>query len=191
MYRPPQGDIDLFIDYLENVFDEIDLDSIELFLMGDFNIDFLDKKDGKCKKLLELIKPLGLRQLIKEPTRPTLNRSSCLDLFITNCDNISKSGVCDINISDHIPILLTRKRVKLPKKKCNFLGRSYRNYNKDLFQQNIINADWSDFNNSPTVTSKWNCLLTIIRECIDAMCPLKFFKIKQIKEPWISNNLLN
>ena len=35
MYRPPQGDIDSFIQYLENVFDDIDLDNIELFIMGD------------------------------------------------------------------------------------------------------------------------------------------------------------
>ena len=67
MYRPPQGDIDSFIQHLENVFDNIDLDNIELFIMGDLNVDFLDKKDPKCKKLIELIKPLGLRQVIKNP----------------------------------------------------------------------------------------------------------------------------
>ena len=190
MYRPPQGDIDNFIEYLENVFDEIDFDGIELFLMGDLNIDFMDKKDAKCRKLLDLIKPLGLRQIIKEPTRLTQGRNSCLDLCITNCDNISKSGVCDINISDHLPILLTRKRVKKVKKKCNFIGRSYRRYNKLVFQQLIRDADWNAFDNSITATAKWNCLLQTIRENIDRMCPLKTFKIKQDKEPWLSNQLI-
>ena len=190
MYRPPQGDIEVFVQYLENVFDDIELDNIELFLMGDFNIDCLDKKDPKCKKLMDLIKPLGLRQLIKEPTRPTIDRSSCLDLFITNCDNISKSGVCDIIISGHLPILLTRKRAKSFKKKCTFIGRSYRRYNKNTFQQNVKTADWHAFNDSNTVTKKWECLLEIIKEHIDQMCPLKCFKIKQDKEPWISNQLI-
>ena len=190
MYRPPQGDVDIFIQYLENVFDDIDLDKTEIFLMGDFNIDFLDKKDVKCKKLIDMIKPLGLRQLIKEPTRVTLDRNSCLDLFLTNCDNISKAGVCDINMSDHLPILLTRKRMKTNKKKSNFTGRSYRRYEKNIFQQSIEEADWSAFNGSNTATDKWNCLLEIMRECIDKMCPLKMFKIKQEKEPWISNQLI-
>ena len=78
--------------------------------MGDFNIDYMDKKDFKCKRLLELIKPLGLRQLIKEPTRPTIHKCSCLDSIITNCDNICKSGVINMNINDHLPILLTQNQ---------------------------------------------------------------------------------
>ena len=136
LYRPPQGDVDNFIQYLENVFDDIEIDNIELFIMGDFNIDFLDKKDPKCKKLVELIKPLGLGQIIKEPTQPTINRGTCLDLFITNCDNISKAGACNINISGHLPILLTQKKIKTTQKRCTFTGRSYRNNNKDIFQYN-------------------------------------------------------
>ena len=140
LYRPPQGDVDLCIQYLESAIDNFEMDRIELFLMGDFNIDFLDKKDPSHLKLYELIKPLGLCQLIKEPTRLTLNRSSCLDLFITNCDNICKSGVCTINISDHLPILLTSRKIKMEKRKCSFKGWSYRRYDKNLFQQKIMEA---------------------------------------------------
>ena len=170
LYRPPQGDINNFIQYMENVLDSIEIDDIELFLMGDFNIDFLDKKDPKCKRVVELIKPLGFRQLNKEPTRPTLHTNSCLDLINTNCDNISKSGVINMNISDHLPILLTRKKIKTIKKKCTFTGRSYRHYNNDIFQQKLREADWTMFDKSNIVTRKWNCLLKIIRmyivECV-------------------------
>ena len=56
IYRPPQGIIDIFIEYLESVFEDVQLDKIELFLMGDFNIDFLDKKDPKYIKLNDTIK---------------------------------------------------------------------------------------------------------------------------------------
>ena len=190
LYRPPQGDIDSFIRYLETVFDIIEINNVELFLMGDFNIDFMDKKDFKCKKLLELMKPLDLRQLIKEPTRPTIHKSSCLDLIFTNCDNICKAGVINMNISDHLPILLTRKNIKIAKPKCTFTGRSYRIYNKDNFQRKIREADWLDFDNSDSVAKKWDCLIDIVKRIIDEMCPLKLFKIKQEKEPWISNQLI-
>ena len=95
-----------------------------------------------------------------------------------------------MNISDHLPILLTLKKIKTKKKKCTFIGRSYRHYNKDIFQQKLREADWTMFDNSNTVTQKWNCLLKIIRMHIDAMCPLKSFKIKQEKELWISNQLI-
>ena len=48
----------------------------------------------------------------------------------------------------------------------------------------------NDYNNSNTVTGKWDCLLRIIYETIDSMCPLKTLKVKQVKEPWISNQLI-
>ena len=85
---------------------------------------------------------------------------------------------------------LTRKKAKILRRKCTFTGRSYRRYDKNLFQQKIRDADWNEFNNSNTVTSKWNVLLKIITNTIDNMCALKLFKIKQEKQPWITNQLI-
>ena len=44
-------------------------------------------------------------------------------------------------------------------------------------------TNWTAFENSNTVTQKWDCLLDIIQNNIDGMCPLKVFKIKQEKKP--------
>ena len=109
--------------------------------MGDFNIDMLDKKSPTTKKLLDLIKPFGLRQLIKHPTRYSKDKNSSLDQIFTNSDFISNCGVCDINLSDHQMILTTQKKLKIFKTKCNFNGRSYRNYNKEEFQNKVCTAD--------------------------------------------------
>ena len=70
------------------------------------------------------------------------------------------------------------------------MGRSYRNYNRENFQKNIRDSNWVNFDESATVTGKWEIFENIIRENIDIMCPLKNFKIKQKKEPWITNELL-
>ena len=113
-----------------------------------------------------------------------------MDLFITNSNNISNVGVCDINLSDHLMILLTRKKAPNIKIKCEFIVRSYRNYNKMRFQENIRNENWDNYDSNPTVKGKWEEMESIIRNNIDAMCPLKKFKIKQEKEPWISNRLI-
>ena len=192
IYRPPQGNIDVFIHELDDILSQIDIDKIELFLMGDFNIDFIEKGNQATSKLIDCIKPFGLRQLIKEPTRYSRAKNSCLDLFITNSNDIDRVGVCDINLSDHQMIMLTRKKVQQIKKKSEFVGRSYRNYNRDDFQNSIINENWENFENSNTVDGKWEQIERIIRKTIDEMCtcPLKTFKIKQVKEPWISNRLI-
>ena len=190
IYRPPQGNIDRFIETLDGNLANINLDRVELFLMGDFNIDVLEKNNPNHKKLIDFFKPLGLRQLIKNPTRPSLGKESCIDLIITNADSIEMAGVIDVSLSDHLLVHCSRRQSRLPKIKCSFLGRSYRNYNKEVFQQNIRQSNWETFGNSHTVASKWDLFEGIIRENIDEMCPLKDFKTKQKKEPWITNELI-
>ena len=178
IYRPPQGNIEKFIEKMDFKLSSFNLDRVEIFVIGDFNIDMSDKNNANCKKLLDLIKPLGLRQIIKKATRPTNNNSSCIDLILTNSDMIENVGVMDISLSDHLPILCTRKHYKIPKVKCDFIGRSYRNYDAGLFQQYIREANWEKFENSFSVSEKWENFEKILKENIERMCPLKKFKIK-------------
>ena len=51
IYRPPQGNIELFIESLEIRLSNLNLDRVELFIMGDFNIDFLEKNNTNYKKI--------------------------------------------------------------------------------------------------------------------------------------------
>ena len=87
-------------------------------------------------------------------------------------------------------ILTTRKKAKIQKLKCTFTGRCYRNYNKEIFQNNVLNANWIPFNNENTVTGKWKEMLCIINDTIDSTCPVKVFRVKQEKEQWITPPLL-
>ena len=190
LYRPPQGDISKCIDYLDDVLSDIDLQKVEVFLMGDLNIDILDKNNRFVKILLNMAKQLGLRQLITEPTRYSPVKDSCLDLFFTNSDIIAKAGVSNVNISDHQMIMLTRKKAKLVKQKCEFYGRSYRNYNKDIFQERIRDANWEFLEHERDVNTQWKMFEQNISTILDKMCPQKMFKIKQVKQPWITPRLL-
>ena len=61
-------------------------------------------------------------------------------------------------------ILLTRKKAKFTKQKCTFNGRSYRNYNKNLFQEQVEAADWNQFDASQNPTEKWDLMKNIIEE---------------------------
>ena len=80
--------------------------------------------------------------------------------------------------------------MKIKKKKCDFTGRSYRNYNKENFQVNLQNQSWEDFDNATSVTEKWKIILDKITLEIDRVCPLRNFKIKQEKEIWITPDLI-
>ena len=67
-YRPPDGNISDFFEYFEDTLSEIDLTKIYLFFMGDFNIDYLDKKSDNTRKFKATLKQYGLDQLILKPT---------------------------------------------------------------------------------------------------------------------------
>lgn len=69
IYRPPTGDIDIFLNNLEAVLTELAeaFQKENILLAGDFNINF--KADSKSKvSLLELCNMFGLNQIINETT---------------------------------------------------------------------------------------------------------------------------
>ena len=189
-YRPPQGNIEKLIEILENILEDLDLTKIEIFLLGDFDIDIFEKNNDKNKRFVNTLKQFGLKQLIDEPTKYSTEKNSGIDLNFTNSDIISKSGVANVNLSDHQMILISRKRDKIVKQRCSFVGRSYRHYNKELFQERIESANWQEFDESQNPNRMWEIMKDNIEEIIDTMCPLKTFRINQIKQPWITAPLI-
>ena len=65
VYRPPKGKFDIF---LEQTINSIDQNRKDTFVLGDFNIDILEKTDNNTKKMDRLISQLGLTTLISSPT---------------------------------------------------------------------------------------------------------------------------
>ena len=92
-YRPPQSSPDLFSTF-ERIFDNIDAENLELYLMGVSNCNLLSEVvNNNSSHLLNIIDIYGLTQLITESTRVTQYSSTLIDLWLTNSpDKISKSG---------------------------------------------------------------------------------------------------
>ena len=84
VYRPPYGNLEKFISYMEECIKSFDLGKVELFILGDMNVDFKSKKSSEFKKLNFLIQSNGLTQYIKDTTRNTKNSKSLVDLILTN-----------------------------------------------------------------------------------------------------------
>ena len=79
-----------------------------LFLLGDFNVNYFDKKSTDYKSLHRFEMVTNLKQYIQHPTRI----DQCIDLIYTNSDHVKDSGVLDILLSDHDHelIYITRKK---------------------------------------------------------------------------------
>lgn len=142
-YRPPSGNIDCFLGHLQSVLDQIDkLNEYELYICGDMNIDYGATNSPGFKKLKNLEAKYGLSQLIQSPTRCTATSNSILDLIFTTSNNICSASPMEVNLSDHEPVIVIRKSIKLKHPKVSFTCRSFHNYSRENFQSDLDNYDW-------------------------------------------------
>ena len=111
VYRPPQGDTSIFKKIVSDSVNQVkSKDNTEVYLLGDMNINFGDKKSQVVKELETSLKAHGLKQLIKDHTRLTATSRSTLDLIFTYSEYIANSGCLGINISDHLATFFTLKK---------------------------------------------------------------------------------
>ena len=128
---PPQGDLTEVCRNIVEAFDRTDAkDNAKYFLMGNFNVDYKDNKTPDSKECLNYTKltlvkveapdieiklyftmqALGLTQLVTEPTRLNirngLDNSTLIDLIFSNSD----FKVMNKNLSNHMPVMTTRKK---------------------------------------------------------------------------------
>ena len=191
LYRPPQQ-----INF--NATFEETLSSIptqtELIILGDMNINLNDvNRNCNLKKdYLKILRCSGLKQIIDKPTRVTELTSTLIDhILVSNVNNISQCGVLPIGLSDHCAIYCTRK---LPRYCVNRQQitqvRSYRNYSKDILNNEITNQNWDDVYNANDINSSWDNFEFRFNSIINKIAPKRQRKIKTRTEPWITQDIL-
>ena len=192
IYRPPNGSIEQFFQILSDVIIENSLLDTELWLLGDLNIDFLKRDDPNTRKLFDFLRLTGLKQHILKPTRITGFTKSCIDHIITNIDNskVSAVGVLNDVISDHYPIFICIKKKRNSTEFRKIKGRTYKNYDKEIFQTLITHENWNPFYVLTNPIDLWNYVLNVIRKHIDIMCPIKCIRIRTNSPPWITQEVI-
>ena len=197
VYRPPDGKVDNFIQYLKMSVDElysIHRNQFDLIILGDFNIDFAKTRDPDRRVLKAMIDDLDLTQLISAPTRITNKCKSTIDLILTNIDKqkIQNSGVLNITISDHLPVFVHIKRPKLKSKKVAICSRSYNLYSYTNIE-NMLTADanwikfWAVGNDIEELLS---IKMDIVLNNINILCPLRKSLRRLDQQPWVDKELL-
>ena len=190
LYRPPQGSIKIFCQKLnESLLVLNALNNKEIILMGDFNINALNDENTDTKELTNLMSSFGLQQMIKESTRFGMNKK-CIDHIYSNSDFILNSGTLQWNYSDHYAIFINRKKAMNKYQKIEFTGRSYKNYSKEDFQDNLRMYDWNNFFVMENPDECWSILYDRIISTLDDMCPEKTFRISSYKEPWMNKDIM-
>ena len=186
VYRPPRGNVTNFVDRLTGIFNNKDNSKKEFWLLGDFNIDYLDRGNQKLLKLNNLFKKFGLSQLIKSITRPGNHKSSCIDWIVSNSNFISYAGVSDIMISDHYAVHCIKKKDR----ECvAYVYRTLRNYN--MFNMNnfvdLLRLKLNDIHffgcQDPNIL--WDHVYSMANEILSVMCPYRRYRHREKITPWM------
>ena len=135
----------------------------------------------------------GLKQLIKTPTRITVNTSTILDHILTNSEEkVADSGVIDISISDHQMIFVTRKSTKQKfYKHKNINIRSMKNYSEIKFIKVLKQIDFKNYDNFDDINTAYSDFIGKLETAIDKIAPLKKICIKNRTSEWIDLEILN
>ena len=190
IYRPPNGDLPKAISYLEESLGTLNIGKIDLFLMGDLNINYKNQKSPKYKKLHFFAQSNGLTQHISSTTRNNDKTKSLIDLALTNSKFIKKAGTLEHFISDHQPIYIIHKKSRDTRQSVKFEGRSYRNYDANIFKQRLRGISWENLFQMEKVEDAWDYILRNITRVLDEICPVRTFHIKNYRPDWMTKELI-
>ena len=188
LYRPPNGNVTSFCDKLTEFVNDINVNNNkEIFILGDFNINYTVKTSDNMRSLHDFELLTNLKQLIANPTR----QNNTIDLIFTNSLSISSSGVLDLAISDHELIYCSIKKGKTRFNRIEYTGRSYNTYDPNVLKNYLIGYDWSHFTNILDPSECWDELVRVLCIKLDEMCPLKKKVVRDRNEPWLTNEIID
>lgn len=193
VYRPPSGNLAVFFDKLTSIFEKLNSTerNFNTIMCGDFNIDVSKESLRGVSLIKRFCSNFGYSQLIDCPTRYGFGEnSSIIDLFFTDCKYVASSGAIDFNCSDHLPTYVTIKKAKESYSKTSFLGRSYTDYNKEVFQTELLGLNWGRLYGTSDVNEAWEIVYNEILLIVERTCPMKEFRIRRDHPPWFNHEII-
>ena len=134
-YKPPKGDTDILIMFLEQVFLKPAAEKKPYYLVGDLNVNCLEYfKNEKVSTFYNSLFEYGAIFLINKPTLLAQKSTTIIDNVITtnNFSESLKKGTIKSDLSDHSPIFFSISTLKLPQ------NSSPLNLKKRIFNENNL-----------------------------------------------------
>ncbi|KAK9679747.1 Endonuclease-reverse transcriptase [Popillia japonica] len=144
VYRPPSSDTTLFIESFENLLSDIIVDTDEIVILGDFNINLLDLHNKHCSLFHNMCDTLGIKQIINDPTRESASSSSLIDLILLFSRlDVHACGVKhELTISDHF-LTYVQLKLSLPVHRPHYhTFRDFYNFDSDSFAVDLQSLPW-------------------------------------------------
>ena len=130
-------------------------------------------------------------QIISDVTRVSKTSYTAIDLIlVSETDKSSQRGVLDLGISGHCLIYCTRKVLRNTINSHNTVKiRSLKDYNKETFQANLLDVNWSSVICSDNDIPALENFKSIFMSAFDKIAPMKEVRIKQRTHKWITSGI--
>lgn len=163
--------------------------------MGDLNINWMSRDCPLKSELLNVTNASDLSQVINQPTRIFINSSgkrtsTCIDHIFTNAADLCFKGIsAPIGWTDHNIIAITRK-AKVPKGRPKVIyKRSCKRFCQESFCTNVYDLCWSDVFKQVHPDNAIRAFENIFYPVVDKHAPIKKHTVRNVKVPWIDNDL--
>lgn len=132
-----------------------------------------------------------MAQIITGPTRLTKTTASLLDVCYTDINHISLSGTLKVHsASDHLPIYLIKKKVKIVEEKTSFIGRDYTQLGTDIFKEFLLSMPLDRILSEPNPEQSLDIYFSYITNITEKFCPQKNFIISRKRQPHITTEII-
>ena len=165
IYRPPDG-----LKYLFKNFNTLLNATLTVIIMGDININYLDKNNQNDIK--DIFMWNGYKQLVTKATRITEDFKTLIDTILTNKpENIPKIDTILTSLSDHDMVGYVRKLNHL-KYECKTIHcRNYKDYDPKALQKDLQDQSWVTYYSIQEPNSVWIYLKWILTHLFDKHAP--------------------
>ena len=197
IYRPPSENLEYF-GKMVDLLSMLSTESKDLVLLGDLNINCLDKTKIKSVESIETM--FDMKQLISAPTRQAIRAtkdgnvtyaSSLIDLIFTTVPN-SHYNTCVVktSISDHY---LVKTKIRFSKiinhKTITF--RDYKNFNDMAFKSDLVKfLDKENTLKLTDVEKVWTHFKEKFTDVSNCHAPLITRRLKPRKCPWMTTEIV-
>ena len=177
-YRPPNGDLQLFLEIIESVLQWIVVekqDTTRIVLAGDFNIDLM-RRTNAADSWTNLLLGFDLRPTIHSPTRTCAVSATCVDNIMVNFSSEGYSAyVSRVGLSDHDAqvLLIETERTKTRQRQItkDILNRT----TLADFSEQLALESFEDVYRLESPNDKFSCFMNIVLRVKSATIPSKSF----------------
>ena len=179
IYRPPNGDICSFNDYMSEILTKIKCERKYVSCLGDYNISLLNyDTHGPTQEFADLLYSNSLLPCITKPTRVTAKSASLIDIFCNSVlyDDHAFTGILYTDISDHFPVFYIDGTSQTKNPSLYFKKRTFSEQNVNQFSLKLRDRNWSDLLacNGPEIA--YTVFSNTITEPFDTCFPLRTVK---------------